>query len=201
MKTLWCFVLAVSVLGIAGLPISQTLAEENILDKRISLDLKDASVEHLYSLFAVILEAELELDNAENDGKVSLLFNEITARTSLNAFCESAGCGWELIEGHPRILRFFSLEQALVQAQPLVEDRPITIDVEDAAAPQVFRLAAKILGTEVFVDPSLDGTTITMRMEEQPVSKVLDQVCNELSCSWTLVEGNPAQLRIDTKGH
>lgn len=183
------------ILGVVALNAPTSLAQEDILDKRISLNLKDASTQQLFPLFATLLGARLDLHFAD-EGKISLVFDEITARTSLNALCESAGCGWELLAGDPPTLRFFSLQRVLAEKRTLAEDKRITLDVRAAAAPQVLRLAAKLLGTEVSVDPALAGETITMKLVERTVAEVLDAVCQQLGCRWSLVEGNPARLSV-----
>jgi len=182
---------------LAATLVVPALAEEDLLDKPISLNLEDASVEQLYPLFATILEAQLELDEADNDRSVSLVFDGITVRTSLNAFCESAGCVWELTDTPTRTLRFSSRARAVERTRAMAEDRRITVDVEDADAPRVFELAARLLGAQAAVDPVLKERKVTMRMEEEPISTVLDELCLRLSCDWSLVAGTPARLRIE----
>lgn len=94
------------------------------------------------------------------------------------------------------MLRFYSPEKELEAKREQAEHQRISLDLVDAAAPEVLRLAAEILAAELSLDPGLEGKTITMEREHEPVAAILDDLCDELGCSWKLIEGKPLTLEI-----
>ena len=68
---------------------SITPAAEDDLDKRITLELKGAELEKVLMLYQDVLGVEVDIDPPV-DRTISIAFDDITVRTSLNAICESA---------------------------------------------------------------------------------------------------------------
>ena len=81
MKTRVAFSLAGALMAICLAPAALA-AEDGVLDRRISLNLLKAPTSDLPPLFAQLMEADLEMEFAA-EGSVSLVFDEITVRTSL----------------------------------------------------------------------------------------------------------------------
>jgi len=174
--------------------------DDGILDKRISLNLNKAPTADLPPLFAQLMGVDAEIEFAA-EGDVSLVFDEITVRTSLNAFCESVGCRWELDYGDPPRLRF--LEDAGLpeqfedeEQQEAPRDRRISLDLKNAEAYNVFGLAAEILGAETSLDPLLKQHKITIEREDEPIELLLDEMCASVGCRWTLSDDDPPMLRV-----
>lgn len=168
---------------------------DEILDRRITLNLQEAPAEQLFGLFAQLLGADLELE-FEGGGPVNFVFDDIKVRTSLNALCESVGCHWELEPGAPPVLRFTAADVALEEKRAMATDRVVSLDLEDASAPRVFQLFSKILKTELAIDTPIEESTITIKRDDQPISKLLDEICEDLGCRWKLVGDGPVTLRI-----
>jgi len=168
---------------------------DEVLDRRITLNLKEAAAQDLFGLFAQILDAELELE-FDREVAVNFVFDEIKVRTSLNAFCESVGCDWELKSGDPPVLRFTSAEAALDEKRAMATETPISLDLEEASAPHVLQLFAEILKTGLAIDAPIEGRTVTIKRDNEPISTMLDEVCGDLGCRWELVGDGPITLRI-----
>jgi hypothetical protein len=198
MKTRIVLQLAGALLTICLVPAALA-TDDGILDRRISLNLNKAPTSALPPLFAQLLGADVEIEFAA-EGNVSLVFDDITVRTSLNAYCESVGCRWELDDGDPPRLRF--LEDVLAERLEAEEQRevprdlPISLDLTDAPAHQVFGLAAEILGAEPFLDPLLKEHKITIECEEEPIEELLDEMCAIVGCRWTLSDDDPPRLSV-----
>jgi len=201
-----------------ALVVSSTLtaAGGEDLDKRITLDLKDAAVREVFRLYAEILDVELDLDPSI-DGSTSITFENVTVRTSLNAVCESVGCAWELTDGDPGRLKVVrdDSQDGLLEIRGTEEDyrgrivanrgpgdarryleSPVSLELQDADAATVLKLAAKIIGARLLLDRRLAGETITVDASGVPFSEVLDEICTELGCDWELTDGDPPTLAV-----
>jgi type II secretory pathway component GspD/PulD (secretin) len=181
-------------------------AAEDDLDKRITLELKGAELEKVLMLYQDVLGVEVEIDPPV-DRTISIAFDDITVRTSLNAICESAKCQWELIEGDPGLLRF---ECEYQEKKPHADifathapgeteyaiDSPVSLQLTDADATKVLEVAAKIMGAKLLMDRKLEHSTITINADGVPLSTVLDTVCEDLDCAWKLADGDPPTLEV-----
>jgi len=183
-----------------------TAAADDLLDRRITLDLKDADLQMVLGLYEEILEVEVSIDPAIGR-TITITFEDITVRTSLNAICESAGCRWELIDGLPAMLRFDTDEESahepatsLAEASPHGDcyglDSPVSLELIDADAPVVLDVAAKLIGARLLMDMKLDGEKITVNANGVPLSTILDRTCADLGCAWTLRDGDPPTLEV-----
>jgi type II secretory pathway component GspD/PulD (secretin) len=186
------------------------------LDKRISLNLEDADLRMVFELYKEILGVEADIDPVI-DKKISITFDDITVRTSLNAICESAKCRWELVEGDPGVLRVDHDDQAAEQGitersreESQVEvfathapdeadhslESPVSLELTDADATVVLEVAAKIIGARLLMDKTLEGSTITINASGVPLSTILDTMCADLGCAWNLTDGDPPTLGV-----
>jgi len=179
------------------------VAVDDLLDKRISLDLKDASVRNVFQLYQEILGVELEIDPTL-DAKVSITFENITVRTSLNAVSESVGCHWELPDGDPPVLRVTCDQEAYgEEAEPRTGvyalESPVTLDLKDADVHEVFGAVAHLLNSRLLIDVALAEESITIHHEEQPISDFLDDVCGDIGCEWSFASGEKPLLSVEAR--
>jgi type II secretory pathway component GspD/PulD (secretin) len=193
-------------------------AAESDLDKRITLKLENAPVQKIFDIYRQILEVELDLDPTI-DGDITISFENITVRTSLNAACESAGCRWELLAGDPGLLRVDRDDQAAGRDEkprsgPRLQhlggdnatlelssgellERPVSLELQKADATSVLKLTAEVIGAKLLVDKSLEGETVSVNVSGMALSTVLDTLCTQLRCVWNLTEGDPPVLEVD----
>jgi type II secretory pathway component GspD/PulD (secretin) len=185
---------------------SITSAADVDLDKRITLDLEGAELQMVFALYQDVLGVEVDIDPTI-DQTISISFDDITVRTSLNAICESAKCRWELIEGDPDLLRFDcddheeeSQADAFATHAPDAKeykiDSPVSLQLVDADATTVLEVAAKLMGARLLMDRKLEHSTITVNATAVPLSTVLDTMCEDLDCAWKLVDGDPPTLEV-----
>lgn len=185
-------------------------------DERITLDLEDAPLREVFAIYEEILNLGLDVDPAI-DGTITISFENVTVRTSLNAICESAGCRWERVDGDPATLRIDrdastpgrgeagndrddSRRRAIAAHGPEAASRlmesPVSIELDEANATKVLGVAAKIVGAKLLMDRRLGEKTVTIHTSAAPLSEVLDTVCDDLGCAWELTEGDPPVLRV-----
>jgi type II secretory pathway component GspD/PulD (secretin) len=74
-------------------------------------------------------------------------------------------------------------------------DRKVDVSLADSAPDQAFAGLAKMIGLESAVEPGLDGK-VTVRLQNVRMRTVLDAVCESIGCTWSVVAGTPAKLRI-----
>jgi hypothetical protein len=166
---------------------------DDVLAKRISLDLRQAEASRLFPLFAAVLEAKLEHDY-DTDARVDLTFDEITARTALNAFCESIGCRWSWAPGDaPPTLSFHPADGAAT-----LLERSVRVEVVEAEANQVFELLSQLLETDLEIPPAIGEKRVSTH-REAAVSDHLDTICGDLGCRWTVRPGDPPTLVVDSR--
>ena len=195
---------------------TMTAAGGGGLDERITLDLKDAQLQKVFEIYREILDIELDIDPSIDEA-ISVAFEDITVRTSLNVICESAGCRWNLLEGDPGLLQVTRDDAREGQdGQRLVVkesrgnvfathgstgarhhlDSPVSIDLVEADATAVLELAAKILGAKLLLDRKLEGKLLTVHVSAVPLSNFLDTICADLGCDWKLLDGDSPTLEV-----
>jgi type II secretory pathway component GspD/PulD (secretin) len=82
-----------------------------------------------------------------------------------------------------------------VRADGEALDRKVDVALADSAPDQAFAGLAKMIGLESAVEPGLDGK-VTVRLQNVRMRTVLDAVCESIGCTWSVVPGTPAKLRI-----
>ena len=193
-----------------------TTTADSELSERITLDLKDVSLQEVFCVYEEFLRVELVIDPAL-DQSITASFDNITVRTSLNVICESAGCRWEFLDGEPRLLRIDRDDQAPgeLTATPAAEARKFSIDVADSTDPRgytlesyvalelndadatsVLRVVAKVIGSRLLMDRKLGGERVTVHVKAVPLSTLLDTICLELGCEWKLTGDEPSTLEV-----
>jgi type II secretory pathway component GspD/PulD (secretin) len=215
MKRKVCSPIIAAVALASVLTAPTAAAFDDVMDKRISLNLKDAQLQKIFDMYKGILDVELEIDPTL-DEKVTIAFEKITVRTSLNAICESAGCLWELIDGAPGLLRVTRDELARHRSPQPGEgemkmkvfashapekagyniDSDVSLRLTDADATTVLDVAAEVIGASLLMDRRLAGETVTINASAVPLSSVLDTMCAELGCAWKLTDGDPPMLEV-----
>ena len=68
--------------------------------------------------------------------------------------------------------------------------------VKEASVGDVLISFGQILSARLQVDPSLYGGRLTVDMDGAPARDVLDEVCAQIHCSWTLGEQQPRVLTV-----
>lgn len=198
----------VPVLLLVSLLSGSLLLAGPSLDERITLDLEDAPLQEIFDLYSEILNVELQIDPAL-EGTISITFDNITVKTSLNAVCESAGCKWKWTDGDPGLLKVErdhgdrdTVKVRRVAAMHAPEDggygidSPVSLQLTDADATKVFEIAAKVIEAKLLMDRELAGEKVTIHATEVPLSGVLDTICTDLGCTWQLGEGDPPTLEV-----
>ncbi len=189
---------AIAVLVLLFSSAFPAVAQEDVyekLDERISLKLVDAVAKPMFSMFAKILEAEVGHE-FETQGTVNLVFDNVTVRTSLNVFCESAGCHWELSPGETPVLNFYSADNALEEKLTRAAETRLSLDLKEAKADLVFRMFSEILQTKLTFDLPIEGRVVTIKRNDETVSELLNEVCRDLDCRWRLVGDGPVTLTV-----
>jgi hypothetical protein len=206
------------------LPYCAWAADSARLEKKITLNLKEASVKDLFRVYEDLLGVKLDFACAE-DKKITFAFENITVKTSLDALCESAGLQWRILEGDPPTLRIdcgsgstasplapvaepkpggAALEQAgkIKVYEPegaKGEHPPYKIDVflEDADLEKVLGMIAKLMNAKPLVDHSIGGRKISINLKRASLEEVLDAACRQAKAQWHLREGEERLLIVD----
>jgi type II secretory pathway component GspD/PulD (secretin) len=174
----------------------------NSFEARLSINIDSGKPADVFASFAQMLGATLEFDPAVT-GTVTIRLERVTVRTALNAICESIECRWKLVSEEPARLRVDprSTHGATVAAtaesrsgSPL--DEKMSIHLKDAAVGDVLLSFGQILSARLKVDPSLYGGKLTIEMDDAPARTVLDEVCAQARCTWTLSGQDPPVLTL-----
>jgi type II secretory pathway component GspD/PulD (secretin) len=192
-------------------------AGESALDARVTLDLDNAELHEVFDIYKELLKVELDIDPTI-DGRITVSFDNITVRTSLNVICESAGCRWELLGDELRVFRVdrddapeklrkislsgkepggdvFKTHKSDENGYSL--DSPVSLKLSNADATTLLELTAEVIGAKLLVNRDLKDRTISINAEKVPLSTVLNTMCSEVGCVWKLTEGNPPTLEVD----
>jgi len=188
-KGIWTWGLALLLLG-AGTARAEPDAKASGLDERIDMTLKNARPDDMFRTFAKMFSAEAVVDPGVT-APITVELHNVSARTLLDAVCESIGCRWTLEPGSPPKLRVTAVPGGgKVEGgdrSSKVKD-PIDLKVTKADGLDLLRTFGEILGADVVVDPRIAGT-VTVELKNTPVDQSLDTVCQALSCDWSYTEG------------
>jgi type II secretory pathway component GspD/PulD (secretin) len=163
-------------------------AEAN-LDEKMTLYVNDADAGELLQSFARLTSSTLDLDPGWKSRKISLRVERVTVHDALNALCSAAGCRWQLDQDRLRV------RLAPPPHAPGGLDAPIDLKVSKADLREVLTVAAQLLGVAADVDPSLGGVLVTLSVENEKVSAVLDSLCKD-RCHWQLTGGDKPTLKV-----
>ncbi len=96
---------AMALLWPGGAPLgAMDDVKAKIDNERVSLDLKETSLITVFEVYQKLLGVEVRI-RCDMERRVTIVFENITVRSSLNAICESAGLRWSLEASEPPVLR------------------------------------------------------------------------------------------------
>lgn len=165
-------------------------AAPDALDKRVSLDLRNATAEEAFKSLARV--AGVQILAKDVTGEVTLELENVRVRTILTAICDTLGCRWDLQDGNPPKLRITPLPEAerptpRVKPSPAALDAPIDLKVTDASVRDLLEIVAQIMSAKAIVDSGVKGK-VSLELEDTPVRTILDTVCLSSGCTWSYDE-------------
>jgi type II secretory pathway component GspD/PulD (secretin) len=194
--------------------------------ERISLDLKNKPLIKVFQAYATMLGVEVHIQSCEKQNPISIAFDKITLRTSLNAICESAGLRWSIEPGNPPVLSIqcqgrstesktilspmVSLsesEEKRLKATTLLPPMFVRPQLQQADLKVTLRLAARLLNAQLVMDGSLDGKTVTLERKTMLFNQFLETVCAQVQAKCKFSGKNPKLLIVekitdkDSKAH
>lgn len=192
---------------LAALPAA---ASEDWLDRRIDIDLEDASAPEFFRSMAEISELEVA-EIPELEGTISMELHDVRVATALAAACESVGCVWRVEDGRLRILRdpeaavrkpkpgrpagnSTPRERAPGPSVPALEET-IDIELRDADLRQVLQSFGEASGAAVRVDDALQGS-VTVQLHSVPIRQALDALCGIEGCRWRWQETDEGPVLV-----
>lgn len=170
-------VAALLVTGLAG-------ADPDALDKRVSLDLQDATVEEAFRSLAHVAGVQISLEGVSGE-KVSLELENVRVKTILSALCDSLGCRWELAGDKLLIVPVPGARPA-PRAKPTSASLTAGLDlkVKDASVRDLLETMAQIMSARPIIDSAIEGR-ISLEVENTEIQKILDTVCVSAKCDWS----------------
>jgi len=153
------------------------VGSEPKLDQPISLTLRDAVAADVFKSFGQFLSVDVEID-PEIDGLLTIQLEDVSARTALQASCESLGCEWQLEDG---ALHLTAVEPRLEEHSTPKTFEPLDIELKDAGAAEFFHSLGQILEAEVDLDPTVNGT-FSIKLEHADLDEIMREVCAKLDC-------------------
>ena len=158
------------------------------------MDFREVSAQTILRPFGAILEAQLVVDPGI-DGTVSVVLENVTVRTVLDAVCESLGCEWRLEEtAEDRTLYFTPAADGggSGAAAPGLEERlaqRIDLSFAGAAPIDVLNGFAKLLRVDLELDCDVAQSAVTLELEKETVADALARVCDEVACDCSVAPG------------
>jgi type II secretory pathway component GspD/PulD (secretin) len=215
---------AIAVLLLNGVLLAGVDEIKNKIDnERISLDLKNKPLTKVLQVYATLLGVEVHIQSCEKQRPVTITFDNITMRTSLNAICESAGLQWNLEQTNPPVLNIECQnqskaisEQILRPAKSVIPQDPVgdyiaglnprqesaerlrlvQVSLKKADLHTVLSVVAKLLHAHLAMDAGLQGETVTLTRGSVTISQFMDAVCDQVHAKWKLSENNPSLLTV-----
>ncbi len=191
-------------LGLGILLVSNIALAGEVLKRRISLDVKDQAPEVVFRLLGDSIDATVDVQGAF-PRPITITLEDVTLRTTLDAICESVGCRWRVLEamtepGRPQLI-VTPLPDAPRKEERVELDTVVVLKFRDARASEVLFAIASIARLRLEVPPEIDTSIlVTIEVLNQPLRLGLDAVCERLSCSWDVLEGEKPVLRIGPRG-
>ena len=224
-KVILAVIVALWLAGTAGgLQVGVDDIKAKINNERISLSLKEAPLVKILDVYRKLLGVEVRI-RCEQERRVTIAFENITVRTSLNAICESAGLRWSLEASEPPVLLIECQNMPISEAKREVSmagsdlktasgenrikvfkpekesaDRlelVVSIRLKDAELEKVLNMAAKLLDAQMVLDVKLGGKTVTLEMEKSTLRQFLDAVCAQIQAKWQVTKKDPPTLMVE----
>lgn len=177
----------ISMIALAALLSAGILcADPDALDRRASLDLKDATAEEAFRSLAHVTGVQIDLQGLAGE-RVSVELENVRVRTILTALCESLGCRWELVDGKKLRIVPVPGERPEPRVKPSLAalDAAIDLKVTNASVRDLLETVGQITSTRPIVDSAIGGK-ISLELENTPVRQALDLVCQSAGCEWSL---------------
>lgn len=174
--------------ALAALLITGTAAAApDELDKRVSLDLRNATAEEAFKSLARVAGVQIAAEGVKGD--VTLELENVRVRTILTAICDSIGCRWDLQAGKLRITPLPEGERPRPRVKPSAAalDAPIDLKVTDASVRDLLETVAQIMSAKAIVDSAVKGQ-VSLELEDTPLRQLLDAVCLTAGCAWSYDE-------------
>jgi len=166
------------------------------LDAPMDIKTSEAAAEDVFRSLGDTLAADLFLGTKAN-GRVTLERKDVPLHELLDAVCAQVGCVWSFDTKGPRPQLSFRSKAGNL-------DEPIDMQVKDAESGEVFTSFGGVLAADVHIDSGVTGR-VTLNREHVPVREVLDAVCAQVGCAWSLdTTGAKLQLfirRKESEGH
>ena len=71
----------------------------------------------------------------------------------------------------------------------------VKLEIQDADLTMLVRIFGQLLNAGILGDKSLEGRTVSLD-QAAPISKQLDEICRQASCSWKLSESPRRLLEV-----
>ncbi len=179
-RTMLAAIAAFMIAGVAS-------ASPDELDKRVSLDLRNATAEEAFKSLARVAGVQISAEGVS--GNVTLELEKVRVRTILTAICDSIGCRWDLQAGKLRITPLAEGERPASQGRPSgpVLDAPIDLKVTDASVRDLLGTVGEIMSAKAVIDPGIEGK-VSLELDNAPLRDVLDIICRTSKCTWSYDE-------------
>lgn len=185
--------------AIAALMIAGTAgAAPDALDKRVSLDLRNATAQEAFKSLARVAGVQIEAKGVSGD--VTLELENVRVRTILTAICDTLGCRWDLQAGKLRITPLPEGERPTPRVKPTAAalDAAIDLKVTDASVRDLLETVAQIMSAKAFVDSGIEGK-VSLDLPNTPLRQILDTVCLASRCTWSY-DDDRGVLSVKPKG-
>lgn len=175
--------LALAAILLAG----PAAASPDALDQRVSLDIRDATVDEAFRSVARAAGVQIMLDGVSGKD-VTLQLENARVRTVLTALCDNLGCQWDFDDGNPPTLRVTPGPGAAkpaktVKASAASLNEKIDLRVTDADVRDLLETTAEIMGARAAIDPGVKGK-VTLDLKQAPLRAALDAACESAGCEW-----------------
>ena len=189
-RTMLAALAALMLAGTAG-------AAPDELDKRVSLDLRNATAEEAFRSLARVAGVQISAEGVS--GNVTLELEKVRVRTILTAICDSIGCRWDLQAGKLRITPLAEGERPAPQGRPSgpVLDAAIDLKVTDASVRDLLETVGEIMSAKALIDPGIEGK-VSLELDNTPLRDVLDIICRTSKCTWSY-DGDRGILSVKPK--
>ena len=199
------------------------LLRKKIDNQRISLDLKNKPLIKVLQIYSTLLGVEIHVQSCDRQRPVTLTFDGITVRTSLNAISESSGLQWSIEPSDPPVLSFECQNPSATRAKEILrpmkksgEPDPvglmiaglnpeqvsaerlklIDVSLKNADLKTVLGVAAKLLHAELAMDKKLQEEKVTLVRGSLSLSQFMDVVCKQVHAKWELRENEQRMLIV-----
>lgn len=162
-------------------------ASPDALDQRVSLDIRDATVDEAFRSVARAAGVQITLDGVSGKD-VTLQLENARVRTVLAALCDNLGCRWDFADGNPPMLRVTPDPGAAKPAKPVKTnaaalDAAIDLKVTSADVRDLLGTTGEIMGARVEIDPEIKGK-VSLELENTPLRSAIDAACMSAGCEW-----------------